>query len=56
MKRFSLYHEKPNIISVNRVWVCIDSSGPWIYIADSSLGLLWNMITEWKSDKNIGGY
>lgn len=48
-----VFREKPGIISPKRCWVAID--GPWLYAADSLLALLWQVCTEWHSDKHLVG-
>lgn len=50
---FAIICERPGVISEKRCWVCIHEA--WMYMADSFIGLLWVMITEWKHDRNLWG-
>lgn len=46
-----LYKQKAGSISEHKLWVIWDA--PYLYEADTLLGVLWKLITEWKHDKHI---
>ena len=48
-----IFKEKASIIGPDEVWVCFH--GCWMYTGDTFFGLIWNMLREWKSDKNLVG-
>jgi hypothetical protein len=52
--RFKLIHEKPGVISEEKVWVFTDNRG-YMYIDESLIRLLLIIITEWKSDRHLIG-
>lgn len=52
--RFNVFKEKPGVISKESCWVMIDNHG-YIYIHGTLLGLLKEVITEWKNDKHLVG-
>lgn len=50
---FTVTCERPGVISRGRCWICIHEA--WMYTSESFLGLLREMITGWKHDKNLWG-
>jgi len=50
---FVIFKEKPGIISPNACWVCF--CGPYMYDANTFLGLLWTIYTKWQADHNLIG-
>lgn len=48
-----IFKEKPGVISEGPGWVCIDDG--YLYTADTLLGLLWMLLTQWKDDRHMVG-
>lgn len=48
-----IFKAKAGVISPEPCWVCFHSC--YIYTADTFLGLLWAMITQWNDDSNLVG-
>lgn len=51
--KFTIFKEKPGIISANACWVCF--SGSYMYDSETFFGLLWNIYNEWQEDYNLIG-
>jgi len=45
--------EPPGVLGPRACWVAID--GPWLYLSESLLGLLLEIVAEWRSDRNLVG-
>jgi len=54
---YCIVKDKGGIISPpgECVWMLIDGHGPWMYLEDSFLGLMKQVITEWRHDRHIAG-
>lgn len=48
-----IFKEKAGIISKDSSWVCFHKE--YMYTSDTLLGLLKQIIFEWKHDKHIAG-
>lgn len=49
-----IFKERAGVISKAPVWICL-GSGPYMYTAPTLLKLIYVVITQWKSDKNLVG-
>ena len=49
-----IYQESSGVLAETAVWVCLDSQG-FMYMADSLVGLLRVLATEWRQDKHLVG-
>lgn len=43
----------PGEISAHGCWVLVDV--PWLYCHDTFVGLLWQILTEWRQDRHLVG-
>jgi hypothetical protein len=43
----------PGVVSPRLCWICC--YGAWMHTADTLLGLMWNVATEWKHDRHLCG-
>lgn len=50
---FVIYKEKAGVISKDPIWVCFQSC--WMYEGASLLGLLWNIVSQRRQDRNLIG-
>lgn len=48
-----IFREKAGVISQKPLWVMLD--GPWLYLSESIHGLIWEVITGWRKDRNLVG-
>jgi len=48
-----IFREKPGVIGPRACWVAIDR--PWLYMADTLPGLLWQILTQWRHDRHMVG-
>lgn len=46
-----IFKEKAGVISPNATWVCIHR--PYLYTADTFIGLIITVIKQWKSERNF---
>lgn len=52
-KKMRIWYSSPGEISANGCWVGTHSC--YLYTHDKLLGLLWQIITEWKNDRHVVG-
>ncbi len=48
-----IFREKAGVISKNHVWVCFHNE--YMYLGDTLPGLLLEIVTNWKNDRNMVG-
>ena len=53
MNKFKIYKESPGIISEGHCWVCLHDC--YMYTGDTFIKLILEIITQFKSDKNLVG-
>lgn len=53
---FRLVREKRGVVSSRSAWVFIDNFGPWLYIEDTLIRLIYTVIKEWRSDRHLVGW
>jgi len=52
-----IWREKPGVISPGTAWCCTYDGVPgYLHIHDSLPQLLWELITEFRSDKHLVGF
>jgi hypothetical protein len=50
---YGIFKEKPGVMSVYHVWVCIDA--PYLYTSKTLIGLLIDVIMHWHKDDRLVG-
>lgn len=50
---FRVWRSKPKEISPDPTWCCY--SAGYLYIHDWLIGLVWQVLTEWKHDRHLVG-
>lgn len=48
-----IFKEKAGVISNKPIWVCLESC--YMYEHEWFIGLIWRVITQWRSDRNLVG-
>lgn len=48
-----LWRSEPGAISQGVCWCAYH--GGYLYVSDTLVGLLWQMLTEWRKDRHIAG-
>lgn len=51
--KFAILRENPGVISQAHCWVC--TYDWYLHAEDSLIGLLWNILTEYKHDRHLAG-
>lgn len=54
-RRFHCFRSEVGEIAPIRCWVLLDYDG-YMYTADTFLGLVFILLTEWRDDKHLAGY
>lgn len=51
----SVHRERPRVISPRSLWVCVDWTGGYLYTSYTFLGLVWEVVSGWRKDRNLVG-
>lgn len=54
-KTFRIWKEKPGVICPGSCW-CASYFGCYLHVRESFLGLLWELITQFRHERHIVGH
>lgn len=48
-----IFKEKAGVVSEGPIWICFERE--FMYMAPTLLGLIWQVITEWRNERYMVG-